>query len=81
MTPIKTRLTNQTLAAPGTWDAAVLGECLSLPVLRQDGVVYSYWKHTLWERVLILFGRPIRLAVVGVTHPPVAITVTDKAEL
>lgn len=71
MTPTSNELTTVTLGAPSNWDADKLGPCNGLPVCRQDGEFYSYWRTTWRERLAILFGRPVRLCVVGAGHPPV----------
>jgi hypothetical protein len=75
MKPIKTEHTNLTLGAPQGWDASANGPCEGLPILRQseDGLTtnYSYWRAEWKERIAVLFGRPIRLCVVGQAHPPV----------
>ena len=77
MTPIKNEHTVIVLGAPKNWDAEKLGPCNGLPVLvqREEGQMtfYSYWQATWRERFAILFGRPVRLCVVGDGHPPVHI--------
>ncbi|NEU94797.1 hypothetical protein [Bradyrhizobium uaiense] len=75
MKPIQTEHTNAVLGAPPNWDAEANGPCGGLPVLVQDEgglpAFYSYWRPTWRERFEILFGRLIRLCVVGRTHAPV----------
>lgn len=71
MKPTTNELTTITLGKPITWDEATQGPCGGLPVCRQDGEYYSYWTTTWRERLAILFGRPVRLCVVGFSHPPV----------
>lgn len=75
MTPLKTEHTNLVLGAPQGWNANAHGPCIGLPVLMQDDeglrTFYSYWTGTWRERLAILFGRPVRLCVVGQSHPPV----------
>lgn len=77
MKPIETPHTNLTLGAPQGWNASAHGPCNGLPVLRQDEddlrCFYSYWQATWRERLAILFGRTVRLCVVGQAHPPVHI--------
>jgi hypothetical protein len=76
MKPISNELTTITLGAPSNWNEETMGKCSGLPVCRQDeqGVpsYYSYWETTWRERLQILFGRPLRLNIVG-HHPPVNI--------
>jgi hypothetical protein len=74
--PISSPHTTRILGAPSNWDESK-GECQSLPISDSKGVMYSYWRLSFKERVLILFGRPIRLAVVGTSHPPVWVD-TDR---
>lgn len=75
MTPLKTEHTNAVLNAPQEWDANTHGPCAGLPVLvhEDDGMrtFYSYWSATWTERLSVLLGRPVRLCVVGQSHPPV----------
>jgi hypothetical protein len=71
MKPTSNELTTLTLGAPKNWDAEKNGPCGGLPVCKQDGEFYSYWVTTWRERLAILFGRPVRLCVVGAGHPPV----------
>jgi hypothetical protein len=79
MRPIRTQVTNLELQAPRSWDHEK-GECRPLPVARSEGIIYSYWKPTLWERVLLFFGRPVRLGVMGRVHPPVALEAAPRLE-
>lgn len=76
MKAIKNEHTNDLLGAPSNWDAPKHGPCLGLPVLieNDNGLksFYSYWQTTWRERLAILFGRPVRLVVIG-NHPPVHI--------
>lgn len=66
------------LGAPKDWDKDK-GEIVPLPVTVDDyGVMHSFWRPTEVDIASILAGLPIRLSVVGVSHPPVAITVTNK---
>jgi hypothetical protein len=71
MNPIRTRHTLITLGATKGWDAERHGPCEGLPVAHGDGVFYSCWKLSWRERDAILFGRPVRLCVTGVTRPAV----------
>jgi hypothetical protein len=76
--PVKTRATDLEVRAPGDWGRAE--KCEPLPVGRQHGVFYSYWKPTALERLLVLFGRPIRLAIVAQRMPPVGVEVSPALE-
>jgi hypothetical protein len=71
MTPETNELTTITLGAPVGWDHEKQGKCGGLPVCKQDGEFYSYWRTTWRERLAILLGRNVRLCVVGNGHPPV----------
>lgn len=67
MRPVKDHRTPQTLGAP-----VGMENCDSLPVFIDpvQGIFISYW-HVSWkERLLILFGRNVRLYVVGRVHCP-----------
>lgn len=78
MKPIKTPRTNMVLGAPKEWNELRHGPCIGLPVIAtEDPYFYSYWSVTWRERLAVLFGRPIRLCVVGASHPPVSID-TDE---
>lgn len=77
MNPIKHPWTNQELGKPANWDEKRFGACQSLPVVRGDGVFYSYWKASFKERIAILFGGTIRLCLTSNTHPPVMLD-TEK---
>jgi len=82
MLPIKTDETISELGAPSDWETSGwngrVGECKTLPVFIGDGWFQSFWKPTWKDRLKILFGKPIALAVIGRTHPPVSISVSDK---
>lgn len=70
---IRTQYVNATLGKPTNWDES-LGHCRNLPVcVTDDPIVYSWWRLSWRERLAVLFGKPIRLSVVGRTHAPVAI--------
>jgi hypothetical protein len=75
MNPID-RGATRILSAPKGWDAKKHGPWLGLPIIDAHGYMYSYWRPTLLERFRVAIGTPVRLAVVGTTHPPVAISVT-----
>lgn len=71
MTPIHTPATTNILGAPQGWDAEKNGPCAGLPIVRSDGVSYSYWSLSWRERLTVLCGKPVRLAVASSAHPPV----------
>ena len=74
MQPIKTPSTNVILGAPPEWNKTQHGPCIGLPVVQtEDPYFFSYWRASWRERLAVLFGRPIRLCVVGASHPPVSI--------
>lgn len=69
---------NDVLGAP---PGVPLDECNALPITRViwedtggDGVV-SYWMPSTAELALLAVGRPVRLTVLGRTHPPLALGV------
>lgn len=82
--PIETEFTSSTLGRPKGWDNSQ-GECVGLPVAIDPGDVYptfySWWKPTLKDRIKILFGFNIRLALVSGTHPPVSLEVENTKEV
>lgn len=71
MTPINKLEGMIVLSSPHNWNAEKFGECAGLPVVYGDGFIASYWKPSFKERIMILFGRPIRLCIAGKTQPPV----------
>lgn len=75
MKPIHTNATNKILNAPDNWEDAHDAECVGLPVYVNSIYIYSWWKLTCKERLLLLLGRPIQLCIVGRTHAPVALQV------
>lgn len=82
MRPIKTRACNATLGAPASWDIA-LGICAPLHVHKDEGLllVYSWWALTWSERLGLLFGRSLRVCIVGRTMPPLALDVDCEREV
>jgi hypothetical protein len=80
MRPIQTVVTTHVLGAPEGWDKEKHGECAGLPVCVYEGVTYSYWKLSLWERLKLVFGHSLRLAVWGSGMPPVGLDVAPKQE-
>jgi len=71
MKPIHTSATTVVLGAPEDWNDEVDGPCAGLPLVRVDLLQYSYWRPSLRERLDILRGKPVRLCVFGISHPPV----------
>lgn len=82
MPPIQTAHTTMILGAPRGWDPQTQGDCVGLPVHRDEanGRWLSYWQPTEQDIANILAGVPIRLSVYGPGHPPVAIAVTAGTE-
>lgn len=78
MQPILTDHTTMVLGAPADWDRAKHGECIGLPVHRDEanGRWLSWYQPTEQDIANILAGLPIRLSIFGAGHPPVAIAVT-----
>ena len=75
MTPHATRNTTAVLGAPSDWDESIDGVCEGLPVTQVGGTMISYWRPTWRERLALIFGRSIKLGVVGSGHPPVSLNV------
>lgn len=78
------RITGATrnLGAPANWDPATDGHCGGLPIRdapHSPGVnsMTSAWIPTPNELERLAAGAPIYLVVLGVTHPPVALTIGD----
>lgn len=71
MKPYRHPETNCTFGQPADWDEAKDGTCSVLPVVISNGSIYSYWQPTWKERLQVLFGRPVRLAIFGTLQPPV----------
>jgi hypothetical protein len=78
MKPVVMPHSNRIFKAPVTWDKEKHGECLDLPVSDYGGVLYSYHKPSWKERLLILFGRPIRLCIASSIQPPIALDCENK---
>jgi hypothetical protein len=77
MRPTQHPTNNAVLRAP---PGSTLDECKPLAITRvryADGLpgVWSYWTPTADERAAIAAGAPVRLGVLGETHPPVHIGV------
>lgn len=69
------------LGAPTGWDARRHGPCDGLPITRHDGVQYSYWRPSWREWLGLLLGARIQLAVVGESHPVVAMDIAHRSNL
>ncbi len=81
MKPIKTKHTNKTFKAPQNWDDEAHGRCSDLHVCTMPPYQISWWKPSFAARVKILFGRNIRVAVVGGEHPPISVHIDpDKVK-
>lgn len=64
------------LGAPQGWDAARDGECVGLPIMRENGACISCWELTDEERAAIVGGAHVYLTVLsGNTQPPVILSV------
>lgn len=72
MQPVSNAFTTITLGAPVNWNEPEHGKCHGLPVHIPDDRlhVYSYWALTWRERLAVLFGKTIRLAIFGDRQPP-----------
>ncbi len=74
---------NDVLGAP---PGVPIDECNALPITRiqySDGTpaVASYWRPTATELALLSQGHPVRLVVLGRTHPPLMIGVDGDGVL
>lgn len=77
MKPVIMPHNNLVLKAPRTWDETMNGVCEDLHVTQLEGTMYSYWQPNLKQKLLILFGRHVRLAIKSEFHPPVCIDCED----
>ena len=77
------RSNNAVLAAP---PGVSVEECRPLPITRvrfpdgEEGVV-SFWQPSSEQLALLAAGQPVRLLVLGQTHPPLAMGVDGDGEL
>lgn len=74
---------NAVLGAP---QGMSIDECEALPITRikyADGVnaVASFWTPTPAELQLLNNGKPVRLIVLGNTHPPLSMGVDGDGQL
>lgn len=67
------------LGAPADWDRAAHGECRGMPVAYREGCILSCWKLTLHQRVALLLGGRVWLWVIGISQPPVMLTVAGAS--
>ena len=77
MRPTQHPSNNDVLGAP---PGATIEECRPLAITRvqyESGLrgVLSYWQPSEQERAAIAAGAPVCVAVMGMTHPPLAIGV------
>jgi len=71
--PINNEYTDKVLGAPKNWDSEKDGECIGLPVHCNGEVFFSWWKIDWKNRIKILFGKPVRLTIFSLVHPPVSL--------
>lgn len=77
MKPIMFRGATGILGAPKNWDDETYGRCIGLPVHFSPPHDYqSVWRPTFLERLKLLIGWNVCLAVHGDAHPPVALELT-----
>lgn len=73
MKPIKFAEANRNWQPPENWDRP--GRCGTLwAQVTDDGRSISCWRPTIREILRLLFGKPIKLTVVG-RQPPVALEI------
>ena len=73
MQPIKFIGANRSWKAPPNWSLSEPCDTLWAKVT-DDGLSISCWQPSLRERLRILFGKPVRLTIVG-RQPPVALEI------
>lgn len=79
MLPIENKFTNANYVAPRGWNEAIHGPCYNLPVHHDnDGHMYTWWKPSWKEWVLLLIGVPVRLCIKTQVVHPMSLEVTDK---
>ena len=74
---------NSVLGAP---PGVSIEQCTALPITRiqyQDGTnaCISFWKPSVAELEKLNQGWAVAIELLGVTHPPLAVTVSDEKEL
>lgn len=83
MRPVQHPSNNDVLRAP---PGASVEQCRPLPITRvryePSGwpAVVSFWQPSAAQLQLLAQGKPIRLSVIGHTHPPMAIGVDGDEE-
>lgn len=80
MQPIKTESTNVIYEPPRNTNVPDKTKVASLPVTREDGMLHSFWQPSETDIANILAGVPIRLSILGKSHPAVSLAVTDKVQ-
>jgi hypothetical protein len=74
MKPTRNEFTTRELGKPVDWDDEKMGgPCDALPIVDAHGMMFSYWRASWRERIAILCGRPVRLGIVGRSHPVVSV--------
>lgn len=68
------------LGKPQDWDEETQGKCETLPVMFSEYGIYSRWSFSFFERILILFGKPLTLIVASSSMPPVCLRITEPTE-
>ena len=74
---------NAVLGAPA---GVPIEECRALPITRvvfADGAqaCVSFWRPSAQQLELLAAGQPLRLCVMGTTHPPLSVGVDGDGEL
>lgn len=80
---IQHKSNNAVLGAPA---GASIDECRALPITRVvfaggDQACVSFWRPNAAELQLLSNGQPLRLCVMGATHPPLSVGVDGDGEL
>ena len=81
MDSLNTIHTTAYLGAPENWDKEKDGECFTLPVVQVDDRMISFWRPTKAELEKLNAGHPIRLHIVGSSHPPVMLDISGDIPL
>lgn len=80
---IQHKSNNAVLGAPS---GVSIDECRALPITRVvfaggDQACVSFWRPTAAELQLLRQGHPLRLCVMGTTHPPLSVGVDGDGAL
>ncbi len=78
MRPLQLANATRRMAAPAEWDHARDGICHTLEICDQNGWMVSAWKPTEAEIRRLVQGQPIVLAIQGVVHPVVSLSVPSE---